>query len=299
MHTQSRRLTLRAAAVALALGLPATALAAPTDIGSEPLAQPASNVKPNVMLILDDSGSMRQQYTPDYMGSLFGSAEELCYDSADGDGDIDANLLDCEVGDPPMMSPEVNYQYYNPEIRYFPAVNSDGTSKGDMNALATANWTAVPTDNVTTAGNDTFRVNILAMNGNGSSQSTSNLVTGFPDRAWCTTQGANENSAANYPSVCRLNSEYTYPNLNYGFGRDSGATGSIKYVNGAPYYYRLLPTEYCLDSTLKDKPGQPNCIVATAPTGAYTVPGTLRFCTDTALTNCQGKLSGKIGRAHV
>ncbi len=195
-----------------------------------------------------------------------------------------------------MMSPEVNYQYYNPEIRYFPAVNSDGTSKGEMNATATGSWTAVPTDNVTTAGTDTFRVNILEMNGSGSSQTTSNLVTGFPDRAWCTSQGADENNAANYPSVCRLNSEYTYPNLNYGFGRDSGTTGSIKYVNGAPYYYRLLPTEYCLDSTLKDTPTTPNCIVATAPTGPYTVPGTLRFCADTGLTNCQGKLTGSFTR---
>jgi type IV pilus assembly protein PilY1 len=284
---------LLAAAVALVLGAPSATLAQLTDIASEPLSQPASNVKPNIMLILDDSGSMRQQYTPDYMGSLFGGAEEMCFDSADG-GSISSTLEDCEVGDPPMMSPEVNYQYYNPEIRYFPALNFDGSSKGDMNAAATANWTAVPTDNVTTAGNNTFRVNIHEMNGNGSSETTSNLVTGWPDRAWCSSTGDDQTNPLSFlpapagTGLCRLNSQYNYPNLNFGFGKDGG--GNIKFINGAPYYYRLQPTEYCTDATLT------TCINSTTPTGVFTVPAPLRFCDSTSLANCQGKLTGSYTR---
>ncbi|MEJ2175695.1 MAG: hypothetical protein P8Y76_12510, partial [bacterium] len=74
------------------LALAAPAALAQTDLADQPLAQPAANIKPNVVLILDDSGSMRQQYTPDYLGSYFGSAEELCFDSKDSGGSINANL---------------------------------------------------------------------------------------------------------------------------------------------------------------------------------------------------------------
>jgi len=282
-----KRLSSLPLATFVVLALAAPAALAQTDLSDEPLAQPASNIKPNVVLLLDDSGSMRQQYTPDYLGSYFGSAEELCFDSKDTGGTIGANLQDCEVGDPPMMSPEVNYQYYNPEIRYFPAVNADGTSRGDMDATATMNWTAVPTDNVTTAGNNTFRVNILTMNGagDGSAETTTNLVTGWPDRAWCSSSGANENDPASYPGSCRLNSQYTYPNDNFGYGKDGGG---IKFVFGAPYYYRLLPSEYCTDATLT------NC--NPTQTGIYTVPAPVRFCTDTTLSTCQGKLTGSYVR---
>ena len=275
-----------AALVALALAAPA-ALAQKTDISDQPLAQPASNVKPNVMLILDDSGSMRQQYTPDYLGSLFGSAEELCFDSKDSGGSIGSTLQDCEVGDPPMMSPEINYQYYNPEIRYHPAVDALGASKGDMNAAATANWTKVPTDNVSTPGFDTFRVNLLAMNAGGNAETTSNLVAKYPDRAWCTSSSDDESNTANFPGKCRLNSAYTYPTEAYGYGSDGGG---VKYVYGAPYYYRLLTTEYCTDATLT------SCIVSTTPTGTHPVPAPLRFCTDTTLGTCQGKLTGSYTR---
>jgi type IV pilus assembly protein PilY1 len=287
MSTQRHHRSLGfAALVALALAAP-TALAQ-TDISNQPLAQPASNVKPNVMLILDDSGSMREQYTPDYMGSLFGSAAEMCYDSKDTGGSIGSTLEDCEVGDPPMMSPEVNYQYYNPEIRYFPAVNYDGTSKGDMTAAATSNWTAVPTDNVSNSGKDTYRVTTLAMNAGGNGATTANLVTGYPDRAWCTSTGDNQNTLSNYPNKCRLNSQYNYPNANYGYGRDG--SGNIKYVFRAPYYYRLLATEYCTDATLT------TCINSTVPTAAYPVAAPLRFCTDTTLTTCGSKLTGAYTR---
>ena len=113
--------------LASAIVLAADVCAAPTDIASQPLAQPASNVPPNIMLILDDSGSMIQQYTPDYLGRHFGGSNRLCLDSKDDNGSIDTNLDNCEAGDPPLMTPDLNTQYYNPEIRYFPAVNYDGS----------------------------------------------------------------------------------------------------------------------------------------------------------------------------
>ena len=289
MSTLKRPFSLRlhgcAALVALALAAPA-ALAQVTDISDEPLAQPATNIKPNVVMILDDSGSMREQYTPDYLGSLFGSAEELCFDSKDSDGDIDANLLDCEVGDPPMMSSQVNYQYYNPQIRYLPAVNYDGTSRPNMDAVATSNWTKVPTDNVSSPGKNTFRVSIMAMNNGGNAETTTDLTTKWPDRAFCTAKGDDHKNTANYPSKCRLNSQYSYPNQNFGYGRDG--SNNIKYVYGAPYYYILHPTEWCTDATLTNCSGTQNA--------TYSVPAPLRFCSDTTLANCQGKLTGSYVR---
>ena len=119
-------------APSLLIALPAHAQL--TEIYNEPLAQPASSIKPNIMLILDDSGSMQQQYTPDYLGRNGGGRNRLCFDSND-DGDGITTLLDnCEPGDPPLMTPQINTQYYNPEIRYDPAVNFDGTSRPPMNA---------------------------------------------------------------------------------------------------------------------------------------------------------------------
>ena len=141
-------------ALSASLAVPAPLYAATTDISQQPLAQPAANVKPNIVLLFDDSGSMRQQYTPDYIGRYLGQSNNLlCFDSKDSNGNItDNGLRNCEAGDLPLMSPDINTQYYSPEIRYFPAVNYDGTSKNSMTAANTTNWTAVPTDSVNAAG---------------------------------------------------------------------------------------------------------------------------------------------------
>ena len=280
---QLLRKTLRIG-IASAIVLAADVWAAQTDIASQPLAQPASNVPPNIMLILDDSGSMIQQYTPDYLGRYYGGSNRLCLDSKDDNGSIDTNLDNCEAGDPPLMTPDLNTQYYNPAIRYFPAVNYDGTSKPSMDATTTSNWTAVPTDGVSVSGLDTFRKDTLDMNGNGAATvTTSDLVTGYPDRAWCKSQSDNA-----YGSNCRRNGSYSYPDNTYGYGKTTG--GSIQYVTGAPYYYRIVPTHYCTDQTLI------NCIASATPSGSYTVPAPVRYCDSTLLDICQAKYQGTFTR---
>ena len=281
---QLMRKTLRFG-LASAIALAANARALPTDLAQQPLAQPASNVPPNIMLILDDSGSMIQQYTPDYLGRHFGGSNKLCFDSLD-DGSstaIEDDLDNCEAGDPPLMSPDVNTQYYNPEIRYYPAANYDGSSKGDMNAAATNNWTEVPTDGVSVSSLNTFRKDTRDMNGSGATVSTSDLVNGYPDRAWCKSSSDLPTDATN----CRVNSAYSYPDATFGHGK-SGS--SILYRDGAPYYYRLLTTEYCTDRGLK------NCTNSTVPTGAYIFPAPVRYCSDVGLTDCQGKYQGSYTR---
>ena len=280
--TQLLRKTLRFG-IASAIVLAANVCAAPTDIASQPLAQPASNVPPNIMLILDDSGSMIQQYTPDYLGRHFGGSNRLCLDSKDDNGLIDTNLDNCEAGDPPLMTPDLNTQYYNPAIRYFPAVNYDGTSKPSMDAAATSNWTAVPTDGVSVSTLDTFRKDTLDMNGSGSTVVNSDLVTGYPDRVWCTSKSDSATGAN-----CRQNGSYTYPDNTYAYGETTG--GNTKYVTGAPYYYRIVPTQYCTDQTLTV------CVTSPTPSGSYTVPAPVRYCDSTALDTCQAKYQGSFNR---
>lgn len=293
MHTPLLRL-LAALGFALCAALPAHGAA--TDISSGPLAQPATSVKPNMLLILDDSGSMARQFTPDYVSSNANAGTvRNCMDSRDNNNPPTANPQDCFAGDPPAMSPDFNTQYYNPQIRYFPAVNYDGTSKGDMNATATTNWTAVPTDNVSTSGDNSARKRLHTGDLSGSTASgtdweagtsegtvsTMNLVTGFPDRVWCNSTGASATDTA----VCKTNSAYTYPNDTFGYGRDGSS--NRKYKFGAPYYYRIVASEYCSDIALT------SCVAATAPTVVagvtYSRAAPVRFCNSNALTTCQGK----------
>jgi type IV pilus assembly protein PilY1 len=284
------------AATALTLSLASNSHGATTDIASGPLAQPATSVKPNMLLILDDSGSMARQFTPDYVSSNSNAGTVLnCMDSRDRNNPPTASPQDCYAGDPPAMSPDFNTQYYNPRIRYFPAVNYDGSSKGEMNATNTTNWTAVPTDNVSGSSDNTSRKrlhtgNLSSTTANSTDWDTGtpstavttfNLTTEFPDRVWCNSTGATATDGA----VCKTNSSYSYPNDTFGYGRDG--SDNRKYVFGAPYYYLITPTEYCSDISLT------NCVTATETTVVsgvtYDKPAPVRFCNSTALTTCQGK----------
>ncbi|MDP1523406.1 MAG: PilC/PilY family type IV pilus protein [Methylotenera sp.] len=285
------------------IGLPGTSLAAPATapvaLATTPLANSTTTVvKPNLMFILDNSGSMSQDYTPDYMSDIFNAPatdDKQCRDSGDdgtsgSSGTVGAvysgpvsgttRVLDlCVVGDPPYMSSDMNSQYYNPKTRYKAAVNYDGTSRGDQ-----INPTSVLTDSF----NIQNKTQLLA------TATTVNLTTSYPDRVWCTTQSP---TAANLidPAVCRKNGDYLYPNATFKYGRTSGLpdqqvtqtmlNGVIK-VSGAPYYYSVIPTEYCTASDLKD------CILTSVPTAAYTFPAKSRWCNSSALTTCQSIKAG-------
>ena len=93
--------------------LPVFAQAANVLLANKPLVDSnTSDVLPNLMFIIDDSGSMSQNYTPDWANS--GS---------------------------PLLRNNSNYntQYYNPNIVYTPALKFDGVSMGNQ----ASPWTAV------------------------------------------------------------------------------------------------------------------------------------------------------------
>ena len=196
------------------LALPGTALAAPTNIATLPILNldDTGTVKPNLMLLYDNSGSMASAYTPDYVDD--GS-------SCRAFGSMAGGTRACLIGHPPFNSPDFNRQYYDPKTVYLPPVNDLGASYPAQDRKATTDWTIV--------SNDAFNVN--TKNLLGVYTNSTNLAAGFPDLNWC---DANGNCSANTAT-------YTYPN-------DTIYTASS--VVGNPYYYTIQVAEYCSDDNL-------------------------------------------------
>jgi type IV pilus assembly protein PilY1 len=243
------------ALLALALGLGARpVLAGPTALASVPLMSLTSSgtVKPNLMLLYDDSGSMAYTYTPDYVND--NTTCRAGSTLADG-------LRVCVVGDVPYNTPQFNRQYYNPQTRYRPPVRDDQSSYPVQNRATTSNWTSVTTDGFGIEHRDLRDTRV----------EQTNLVTGFPDLTWC--NGAGE---------CRSNTiGYTYPNRTF---------TTANPVTGNPYFYTLNVNEYC-DSNKLDKCVSTG-VNAAAPNTKFRHPAPVRWCTSTALTTCQAKYTG-------
>ncbi|MBV7535075.1 hypothetical protein KW842_04745 [Duganella sp. sic0402] len=233
----------------------APAMAATTQIAQVPLLNitGTGSVKPNLMLLFDNSGSMDQTYTPDYVN------DNLCRSNLT----LALGVMACNVGHPPFMSPDFNKQYYNPAIRYMVPIKADGSFYPEQNAANTSNWTVV--------SNDGFGARRADLFGNTGSNNI-NLVSGFPDLKWCLVSALN---------LCAFNSaSYTYPDLLYRTAVD---------ITTAPYYYTIGVGQYCTDDTMKTC--KSTTLGAAAPDG-YPVPVKVRWCSDRALTQCQGKRVG-------
>ena len=245
-------LTTLALAFAVAL-VPTPAAAGPTGLASLPLMSitGSGTVKPNLMLLYDDSGSMAWNHTPDYVDD-----NTTCRASTT----LARGLRGCVIGDAPYAAPLFNRQYYDPKVRYQPPVKADQTSYPNQDARETGNWTSVTTD-----GFGTDRRNMRNAN-----ETTTNLVTGYPDLEWC-----------NGDDECRRNIiGYTYPSLAYNTARQFSAN---------PYYYTINVAEYCTNASLKTCVS--TAVNAPAPQG-YPVPAPVRWCNSTALTDCQAKYVG-------
>jgi type IV pilus assembly protein PilY1 len=94
----------------LLASLSTAATSAPTDLASAPIHYlAAAQVKPNILFILDDSGSMQWSYLGD---------------------EVAVNNYENTVG---YRSSLCNKVYYNPQIHYLPPVNADGSSYPDQN----------------------------------------------------------------------------------------------------------------------------------------------------------------------
>jgi type IV pilus assembly protein PilY1 len=264
-----------------------------TNIAKKPIASTGANNPPNLMYLLDDSGSMQQDATPDYVQD-----EQHCRKTRDSAGSSN-NFEPCRWGDPPYMNYDFNTQYYNPAIRYVPAVNYDGTSRPSY-----TDPTNVPTD--------PFGVRSWNWFYTYGQVASVNLLTQVPDRVWC----INASDANSNLTNCRANGPgngYVYPDSTHAFSRDAGLTATCrdsfptgsppapdydcspsrantvqypKYRYGAPYYYNIIPTEHCTKDDLN------NCVYSATPTATHPIPARVRWCSDLAFTTCQAKKDG-------
>jgi type IV pilus assembly protein PilY1 len=104
------------------------------------------------MFVLDNSGSMAWNYLPDYVSAgSGGTGSNICWNgtsdsssraqcSGNGPGNNSSTV------DVPLASSDINYIYYNPNIRYLPPLKADGTS------YASASTTAACSDGFAASG---------------------------------------------------------------------------------------------------------------------------------------------------
>ena len=246
----------------------AQATAATVAIAEAPLVSATTTqVLPNLMYILDNSGSMSWDYMPDYVND-----SNKCK-STGTSGEFSAA---CSLGDPPYNTNFFNTLAYNPTITYSPPVESTGVEKVSMNSVSTTGWTVVPNDayGVYSTANDSLIPSLV------------DASKGYPDKVWCNTSSATAADLIN-PLVCKKNGpQYIYPNNT---GTQATSFNQPYTLRGQPYYYTTSPGEYCTDKALT------NCVTSTVATGAYTFPATLRWCNSSGRTNCQGKFLQSTG----
>ncbi len=184
----------------------AIALAVQAQPSQSPLiSRDGGGVKPNIMLTLDDSGSMAFQHMPEetvYVGSfsianpvggnsIIMHPSDPMYLSAFFQGTIAAVAGSTNYRQKLMRSADTNSIYYNPEVRYQPWARADGTRMG------TFSFTASPFDPMNTAAK-------------------ANLSTvGNVNTTWC--YGTNSGSSA---SNCSDRNISYNPGLYYRLNRD-------------------------------------------------------------------------------
>lgn len=305
MNTTSRfrRFSLASLFAAAVLTLSGAAPAAETDLATGPLITPgASTVRPNLFFILDNSGSMNWDYLPDWVvdsnwckGSTGTASLKCCRTSSGGtitssstsstclpqnsstganlDGNGQSNLR----GMPPFHAADFNSAYYNPAVTYAPPVDSSGNAMTSYSGTGSVPW-------------DAYNIQYTAAQ-------TLALTSNFPDVEWC--NGASTTD-------CLRNDNYLLPGtvggISYTTMRATTASGSKTFATGSPnapttatrsvgpYYYAMVPGEYCTTPKLTD------CIYATGQTSSggknYLYPATLRWCNNSA-----GRVAGETGAA--
>ena len=174
------------AAIFLALALTASpvARAGTTDVSNVPLATAGGrSILPNLLIDLDDSGSMNWDFMPDYVSPNTGGSALTSSRPCMADANKGGNGAFCNPGDPPYAaggSNGFNGVGYDPNFRYLPGVNTNGQpllnppSGLPLNNPVTT--TVVPDD-------------VYSHSPYGSSTTTVDLASGIPDMKYCNANG--------------------------------------------------------------------------------------------------------------
>ncbi len=227
-------------------------------------------VKPNIVYTMDDSGSMANEYLPDYAGEddYADGNVHYCRDNA---GDCSGGNSVPTLAEPPIRSSTFNKIYYDPSQTYGVGKKSDGTDLAYEKA-AIGTWTQVftnPYANYPSASNSST-INLAPTSGT----PTPGLNTSsgsYPDTIWCltTTTGSNadKKTADTDGSVCRRNGRAysqvttggnTMPAIAAGYNYPNNSNPPVscvgsqkcKFVNpytvyGYPYYYTISQVQFC------------------------------------------------------
>jgi type IV pilus assembly protein PilY1 len=162
--------------LALATGLACTAFgsthAALIDVSNVPLSASLSQVKPNIMFILDDSGSMSDDYMPDELGKdQYGNR----FDPRNFYG---------------YWTPHCNGVAFNPLLPYRPPVKADGTSYLDIEFA--------------NAPDDGFNPSAVKTSLNGSYYYTYNNDKKLPAMSWTYLPNGTPDRSTDFYNECML-----------------------------------------------------------------------------------------------
>ena len=293
-HSFGRFLALAALGIASTLAaLPARAQVA--DLADVPLANsPSTSVLPNLMFVLDDSGSMNWNYMPDFVlnssgGDSYYNCKSCSSTSCSGPGGTSSTGRQCansspSYGEPPYYAPLFNKIWYNPNITYSPAVDSTGTP-----IFATNPATAARRDAFLDAG------------------TVDDLTTGFREAIYCNTSSPSATDRTD-PTKCRYNGKHNIgPFLaaqpDYFLYWKSNATQNgglpnttyrnrIEISNSNPHYYNITAHEYCSDVNLT------TCALANADGSApasFAIAAPLRWCKSAADATNTAVVTGNSG----
>jgi type IV pilus assembly protein PilY1 len=207
----------------------------------------ATKVKPNIMYILDDSGSMDWNYLGDEVNRQF------CTNVTTAGGKttvtLNRDVCDTDSWEIPFTSYDLNKIYYNPTITYNPAIKYEGTSYGNRT--------------LTTAWDDPYVAAPTTVNLN-------NLTEVY----YCTKTTTNL-SELNNSNICRRNGiNHTNGTFNYYTEGYPNATFKIRNVGPITLSsVSIIPKEYCDETFI-------NC--SFTQTTATPFPAPVRWCANTA-----------------
>ena len=255
-------------------------LAQTLDIAQTPLAS-ASNlsVLPNLMFILDDSGSMTFDALPDHTERVQGGSERRYWHenynckaktgiTTEGQGELGGKFPNhCERTDPPFGAVEFNGMYYNPQFTYRPPLNADGTSypnQSSWNAVTcdpfSSKWkckdwynvgqgyydSATTTIEVDSRGRQSY-TNKYTKQWYGSGD-TFDVQTQWPEIVYCAgdtndcrRNGINTGNPFRYTDQLTGAAGGGYPDATYNYP---------KLRRGAPHYYTIEAVDFCSNTAL-------------------------------------------------
>lgn len=215
------------------------------------LSRDGGGVKPNVVINLDNSTSMAYQYSPEgaikvgggnvYLPDgtgLIGHKDDTRWASGFFSGTVLADPNDTSnIFQRQQRSPDVNTIYYNPERRYLPWANADGTR------MAQADINAAKLDPIGHTTNATVDLNMAT---------TGTIAPGSNGYRWCTA------ISSGLSLTCTTSSKRFQPALYYRLKKN--ADGSYKSGASASNYIMFNLGDAGASTTYTKYPDRTDCV---------------------------------------